>query len=309
MSKSKSKKSSSQQFDGRVIVSHRSEAIVETYLEDNKQITYLCKSKKGIGRTICGDNVTFSQINENEGIINTIKPRKSTLTRPDSRGKLKSIAANVDQLIIVSAILPDINFELIDRYIVAATVLNIEPIVLLNKVDLAEDLKKYNEELKVYKELGIKVIYTSTKIGNGISPLLEVLSENVSILVGQSGVGKSSLIKEIIPDLEIRIGEISSYHLEGKHTTTSTNLYHLDCGGDIIDSPGVRNFRLWNLSPVEVQAGFTEIRQSSELCKFNNCLHNKEPGCNVRDDASNGRISQRRLDSFHAIIQSLEHKY
>ena len=305
MSKKTKSNSNLEHLSGRVIVSHRSETIVE----DCSLKTYLCKSKKGIGRTICGDTVLFSPINDNEGIIHSIEPRKSTLTRPDSRGKLKSIAANIDQIIIVSAILPDINFELIDRYIVAAKTLQITPVILLNKIDLADNTAKYDRDMDIYHNLGIKVIYTSAKKENGMESLRNALSKNISILVGQSGVGKSSLINKLLPDLDIRIGEISSYHLEGKHTTTSTNLYHLDCGGDIIDSPGVRNFRLWNLSPNEVQAGFDEILESSSLCKFNNCLHNKEPGCNVRDDVNNGNISQRRLDSFHAIIQSLDLKY
>lgn len=305
MSKRKQPSSNLERLNGRVIVSHRSETIIE----DSNFKTYLCKSKKGIGRTICGDNVNFSPINENEGIIHSIEKRTSTLTRPDSRGKLKSIASNIDQIIIVSAILPEINFELIDRYIVAARTLNITPVILLNKIDLAENTSKYDHEMNVYDELGIKVIYTSAKTENGLNALKEALNKNISILVGQSGVGKSSLINQLLPNLDIRIGEISSYHLEGKHTTTSTNLYHLDCGGDIIDSPGVRNFRLWNLSPAEVQAGFDEILESSSLCKFNNCLHNQEPGCHVRADISVGNISQRRLDSFHAIIQSLDLKY
>ncbi len=305
MSKQKKSESNLEYKKGRVIVSHRSEAIIES--DDLK--TYLCKSKKGIGRTICGDNVTFSQINENEGIVHNIEARTSTLTRPDSRGKLKSIAANIDQLIIVSAILPEINFELIDRYIVAAKILNISPVILLNKIDLTEDTAKYDKEMAIYRNLDIKVIYTSAKTENGMNSLREVLNQNISILVGQSGVGKSSIIKQLIPDLDIRIGEISSYHLEGKHTTTSTNLYHLDCGGDIIDSPGVRNFRLWNLSSTEVQSGFDEILNSSSKCKFNNCQHKNEPGCQVKEDVMHGIISQRRLDSFHAIIQSLEQKY
>ncbi|THB71007.1 MAG: ribosome small subunit-dependent GTPase A [Gammaproteobacteria bacterium] len=305
MSNQKSTSPTTEHYKGRVIVSHRSEAIVES--TDNN--TFLCKSKKGIGRTICGDNVTFHPINENEGIIQSIQARSSTLTRPDSRGKLKSIAANIDQLIIVSAIVPEINFELIDRYIVAARMLKISPVILLNKIDLVDDTDSYDDEMDVYIKLGIKVIYTSIKAEDGMKSLRNALNKNISILVGQSGVGKSSLIKQLIPDLDIRIGEISSYHLEGKHTTTSTNLYHLDCGGDIIDSPGVRNFRLWNLSPHEIQSGFDEIVESSHKCKFNNCLHKKEPGCNVREDIRGGNITQRRLDSFHAIIQSLELKY
>ncbi len=302
--KSKGKKEVNLQI-GKVIVSHRSEVIVENINCE----TFLCKSKKGAGRPICGDNIEFELTNENEGLIHKISPRRSTLTRPDSRGKIKSIAANIDQLIIVSSIVPEINFELVDRYIVAARSLGINPVLVLNKIDLADNIDEYEIILKEYGALGIPVIYTSIKTENGMSQFEEQLSTRLSILVGQSGVGKSSIIKHIIPDLEIRIGEISSYHKEGKHTTTATTLYHLDCGGDIIDSPGVRNFRLWNLSKEEIQSGFSEIHEASNLCKFNNCIHKNEPGCNVKAQVESGAISERRLNSFHQIIQSLELKY
>ncbi len=302
--KSASKKKINLQI-GKVIVSHRSEVIVENI---NRE-TFLCKSKKSAGRPICGDNIEFELINENEGLIHKIAQRRTTLTRPDSRGKIKSIAANIDQLIIVSSIVPEINLELVDRYIVAAKTLGINPVLVLNKIDLAKNISEYEIILKEYGALGIPVIYTSIKAENGMSHFEEQLNTRLSILVGQSGVGKSSIIKHIIPDLEIRIGEISSYHKEGKHTTTATTLYHLDCGGDIIDSPGVRNFRLWNLSKEEIQYGFSEIHEASSLCKFNNCIHKNEPGCIVKAQVESGLITPRRLNSFHQIIQSLELKY
>lgn len=291
---------------GIVIVSHRSEIIVEASNSD----IFLCKSKKSAGKPICGDSIEFEPINENEGLIHRIAPRRSTLTRPDSRGKIKSIAANIDQLVIVSSIIPAINFELIDRYIVAAEILNINPVLVLNKIDLVKNIADYESTLKDYKNLNIPIIHTSIKTDEyGMTSLESQLNGRLSILVGQSGVGKSSIIKYLIPDLEIRIGEISSYHKEGKHTTTATTLYHLNCGGDIIDSPGVRNFRLWNLAKEEIQSGFTEIFEASNLCKFNNCIHKNEPGCNVKTQVEAGVISHRRLTSFHQIIKSLEMKY
>ncbi len=293
--------------DGRVIISQRSDAVIE----DNNGNIVLCKRKKGLGRTVCGDFVLWYPTNDSQGIIHSIIPRKTELSRPDSRGKIKTIASNIDQIIIVSAPIPEIQFELIDRYIVAATLLNIPPVVVLNKRDLLNETTQQHIEdgLKTYSDIGIKTIFTSTITKDGLNEIDDTLANNTSILVGQSGVGKSSIIQTLLPQNDIRIGAISDYSGEGRHTTTETTLYHLSNSGYIIDSPGVRAFRLWNLSEDEVAKGFLEFAPYLDQCKFSNCRHIKEPGCKIKEAASTGAISECRLKSYYNILKSLEKQY
>ena len=292
---------------GRVIVSQRSEAIVEDI--DGRLMT--CKRKKGLGRPLCGDIVEWFEVNDREGIIDKIQSRKNVLERPDSRGKIKAIAANIDQMIIVCAPLPKIQTELIDRYITAAINLNIPPLLVINKADIlqGEEQEFISSIAEDYRKIGINLQQTSIKTGAGIDGLEQAVFGSVNILVGQSGVGKSSIIKHLIPDLEIRIGRISDYSGEGKHTTTETTLYRIGETGAVIDSPGVRAFRLYNLQEEAIVRGFPEFADYSDNCRYHNCRHVNEPGCAVIEAVEHSLIPETRLQSYHKIIDSVKGRY
>lgn len=295
---------SSEPTTGTVIAAYRSYTLVEG--EDNQ--FYKCQQRKTIGQVVCGDIVKWQVEDQHAGVITTVNERRTILQRPDINGKLRIIAANIDQVFIVVAHKPELNEGLIDRYLVAAENSHIKPIILLNKIDLLqqqqlEDLKK---RLALYQDIGYLVTYTSAKQAHGLDSLIKVLNDNNNIFVGQSGVGKSSLINTILEDSNARIGEISEATGKGKHTTTTAYLYPLKQNqGHIIDSPGVREFGLVKLSEQEVAEGFIEFRPFIGYCKFRNCAHKNEPGCALLEAVKENKISQQRWDSYQRIIASI----
>lgn len=295
---------SSKPATGTVIAAYRSYTLVEG--EDNQ--FYKCQQRKTIGQVVCGDIVKWQTEDQHAGVITKVNERRTILQRPDINGKLRIIAANIDQVFVVVAHKPELNEGLIDRYLVAAENSHIKPVILLNKIDLLqqqqlEDLKK---RLALYQGIGYPVIYTSAKQAHGLDSLIKVLNDNNNIFVGQSGVGKSSLINTILEDSNARIGEISEATGKGKHTTTTAYLYPLKQNqGHIIDSPGVREFGLVKLSEQEVAEGFIEFRPFIGYCKFRNCAHKNEPGCALLEAVKENKISQQRWDSYQRIIASI----
>ncbi|HFQ13469.1 MAG TPA: small ribosomal subunit biogenesis GTPase RsgA [Gammaproteobacteria bacterium] len=277
-------------------------------VEDENGQEHRCSARRNLPALACGDEVGWQQPDPRSCVIHELRPRRSLLARPDARGRQKIIAANLDQILIVCAPRPELNEGLLDRYLVAATLTGIEPVIVLNKIDLLDEaaLAAYRKRLAVYSKLGYRVIHTSAHADAAFNSLLECLREKTSVLVGQSGVGKSSLLNRLLPGVEARVGEMSEATGKGRHTTTTARLYHLPESGDLIDSPGIREFGLWNVTPAQLARGFPEFADLQPHCRFRDCRHRNEPGCAVLDALREGRISLARHDSYLRILASLE---
>lgn len=279
-----------------------------TLVKDKQNNLIQCQQRKSVGQVVCGDVVEWQEEDAATGVITSIEERRSILQRPDINGNLRIIAANIDQVFIVVAHKPELNAGLIDRYLVAAENSNLLPVILLNKIDLYEEelFSNLKQRLQIYQDIGYKVIYTSAEQHDSLKSLHKLLKNKNNIFVGQSGVGKSSLINKIIKNTDARIGEISEATGKGKHTTTTAYLYPLEkVEGHIIDSPGVREFGLTKLSEQEIFSGFTEFNQFIGYCKYRNCSHEKEPGCALINALENKEITKQRWDSCKRIITSL----
>jgi len=269
---------------------------------DNKELIR-CNPRQNLEQIVCGDRVLIQKLDNEDAVVSAILERNSLLKKPGFGGKLKPMAANIDQVVIVMAVKPEPNPYLIDRYLVATENLDARGIILLNKTDLADKDSEPEAILNDYKKLGYNVLPTSTKDPESIIKLHAELDNRISIMVGLSGVGKSSLINTLLPDHDIRVGEVSAASGEGTHTTTSSILYHLPEGGDIIDSPGVRDFGLWNTTEDDVLYGFKEIRHLAGQCKFSDCKHEVEPGCVINQAIEDKIISENRFRNYKKIIQ------
>lgn len=290
---------------GRVIVNFRRHSVVE--LEAGSRVNCVLKGRKL--KPVAGDRVQW-EATEQGGVIVDILPRHGVLERYDTGRDRQVLAANVDQAIVVNAIEPGTDWFTVDKYLAALEANRIEPLILLNKIDLADDAQRaeLDARFEVYRKLGYRVLLTSTETLHGLEALLAALAGKTSVLVGASGVGKSAITQELMPNEEIRIGEIDASG-EGRHTTTATVLYHLPAGGDLIDSPGVREYRLWPMPPRDIAPLFREINALSDKCRFANCLHTKEPGCAVKAAVDAGEIHQRRYASYTALVGIMEDQY
>ena len=296
--------SETEQYQGTAIAAYRRYTLVK----DQNNNLFQCQQRKSVGQVVCGDIVNWQQEDKETGVITSVEKRHTILQRPDINGNLRIIASNIDQVFIVVAHKPELNEGLIDRYLVAAENSYLKPVILLNKIDLfdEEEFSNLKQRLQLYQDIGYPVIYTSAKQEHGLDALIQLLPNNNNIFVGQSGVGKSSLINTILKDSDARIGEISDATRKGKHTTTTAFLYPLkNEQGHIIDSPGVREFGLIKLSEQEVLQGFTEFRPFIGYCKFRNCAHKKEPGCALLNAVNDKKISEKRWKSYQRIIASL----
>ena len=242
-------------------------------------------------------------------VVEAVLPRRNFFVRTDERQRQNIIAANLDQVLIVVATRPLPSRDLMERYLLAVHSLGIEPLIVYNKTDLklAPDEKANGVQVLAhmpdYEALGYTVIRTSCKTAPGISGLQDVLKDKTSILVGQSGVGKSSLINQLIPDLQIQTGELSNATGKGTHTTTSTMLYQLSEGGYLIDSPGVWEYGIWKFEDIELAAGFVEFEPWLGQCRFNNCLHASEPDCAIKQAVADGFIREWRFQSYLRLLE------
>ncbi|MGY5451933.1 small ribosomal subunit biogenesis GTPase RsgA [Agarivorans sp. MS3-6] len=281
-------------------------------VEDNSGEIFRCNLRRSIGSLVTGDEVVWRSGNEEQsgirGIIEACHERRSVLTRPDFYDGIKPIAANIDQVVIVSAVLPEFSTNIVDRYLVAVEDVNLDPIILLNKVDLldAEQRRVIEGQLKDYQQLGYKVIYASTVEEQGLVDLSQQLTNKTSIFVGQSGVGKSSLVNSLLPEQSIDTKEVSELSGLGQHTTTTARMYHLKHGGRLIDSPGVREFQLWHLEKDRVAWGFIEFRPWLNQCKFRDCKHQGDPGCAMQEAIDSGKIQQKRFNSYQRLLETME---
>lgn len=283
-------------------------------VEDTSGTIHKCHIRRTIDSVVCGDSVIFcpsiSDESRDLGVIEIVHDRKTVLTRPDFYDGVKPIAANIDQIIIVSSIVPTLSPHIIDRYLVACEDVQIQPIIVINKMELLdeEDREMVIDLLTVYHDIGYKVLLTSCVTGEGIADLAQLLTDNISVFVGQSGVGKSSLVNQLLPDADEIVGDVSQNSGLGTHTTTTAKLLHFTEGGDVIDSPGVREFSLWHLPDEQITRGFIEFRDYLGGCKFRDCKHGDDPGCLIRDAVDNGIIDEARYESYHKIIDAMEEK-
>ncbi len=289
---------------GQIITHFGNQADVENTAD--KCVTR-CHLRANIGNIVVGDRVTWRNHGDDEGVVIAVDKRDRELYRPDSFGKLKLVAANVSRVCIVIAPEPEPFANLIDRYLVAAENSGLAVNLVLNKSDLITQNHDFFEALLCkYKQLGYKSFETSTVTGNGLNQLADTLKNDCSIFVGQSGVGKSSIIHYMLPNETIKIGELSGGEKKGRHTTTYARLYHFEAGGDCIDSPGIREFGLWHLSAKDVEHAFVEFRPFIGQCKFRDCKHINEPGCALKEALASGDIRADRFESFRQIVDSLE---
>ena len=277
-------------------------------VKDHTGNTIRCHLRQNLETLVVGDRVVWQPIDNIHGVITALQPRSSLLAHPDPYGKNRLLAANIEQIFIVIAPLPPCNTNLIDQYLVAAETTGIDPLILLNKVDLLNDENRTHieEGLQRYRAIGYTVLYTSCKSGQGFDALHTVLHRRTSAFAGQSGVGKSSLVKELLPSHDIPIGELSAQNSLGQHTTSVSRLYPLPQEGNIIDSPGVRAFRLQAVSEHELEHGFREFVPYLGHCKFRNCRHLDEPGCALIEAMKQGRIHKERLGSFYKLRAALK---
>lgn len=278
-------------------------------IEDSAGQPFRCVARQNLPTLVCGDRVIWQTCSVQEGVVIAVQPRQSLLQRPAYDGQLRPIAANLNQAIIVIAPKPDFIESLLDRYLVVMAALDIEAIILINKIDLLsheQQRQAFMARVKTYQDIGYSVLAISNRTGQGIAALHQKLEQGTSILLGQSGVGKSSLIKSLLPDRKIRIRALSEATGLGTHTTTTSMLYHLPQGGDLIDSPGVRSFEPGTVTLAELERGFIEFRPYLGQCKFSNCGHDTEPGCALREAVAQGDIATRRLQSFLQLRNRLE---
>lgn len=272
-------------------------------LEDGRQLLCVPRAKKS--EVACGDRVELALTSQDQGVIERIAERASLFYRAD-QWKEKLIAANVSQVVIVVATEPGFSDELVTRCLVAADAQDIPALIVLNKCDLTASLDKARTQLDMFVRAGHAVLELSAK--GDVAPLREQLSGHVSLLVGQSGMGKSTLTNALIPEAEARTREISEVLDSGKHTTTHARLYPLpeDDASALIDSPGLQSFGLAHLSKHEIECGFPEIRSALGNCRFRDCSHLREPDCAVRAARDEGSFDPRRYATLLQLLDEHE---
>ncbi len=279
-------------------------------IEDDDSRLLRCNARQNLGQIVCGDKVVWEESTPEEGVVVAVQPRNNLLTRPDTQGRVRAVAANIDILVVVTSAEPALNTFLLDQYLVAAETLAVDAVIVFNKSDLQteEAAIKTQQQLEAYRKADYPILYTSTKTNRGIDDLAKVLTGKIGIVVGLSGVGKSSLIKALLPDAELRIGQISAASGQGRHTTTTAQLFHLPCGGNIIDSPGVRQFGLGQIDVEKLAQGFREFHPFLGQCRFRDCRHRDEPGCAITHATTEGRIPAPRLESYQRMLDDVEQR-
>jgi ribosome biogenesis GTPase len=268
---------------------------------DKKRISCVTRGKKT--DIACGDRVSIKLTDKHEGVIEATLPRKTLLYRSNAF-KSKMLAANVTQIIIVLATQPSFYEVLLNRCLIAAEAANIKALVVLNKCDLADN-DDAKQKLGLYTTLGYQVLPLSAK--EDISTLKPYLTGESSILVGQSGMGKSTIINALLPNESVRTQEVSHVLDSGKHTTTAAHLYHLDANSQLIDSPGLQEFGLHHLSTDELEHAFIEFRPFLGKCRFNNCKHLQEPDCAITAAMSANKITPERLAIYKMLRTEITH--
>jgi len=324
-----------QQLHGLVVKNYGQSLDIE---DINNQQLYRCSFRQNLGAIVAGDEVIWQKLLKSQGInhssqdkdliyngiVIAVKERRSLLARPDSYGNKKTIAANIDQIFIINAptsialdstinndSTPRLNTGLIDRYLVTAENNHIQAIIVINKIDLlsAKELDEIKDKLKIYNKLGYNIVYTSVLNQSQQTELNQLLSNKNSIFVGQSGVGKSSLLNFLLPEAQAKTATVSIANAKGRHTTSAAQLYHMEKAGienaTLIDSPGIREFGLWDITKEDINSGFKEIKEFSQSCRFRDCKHETEPNCAILKALEDQLISSSRYNSYQKIINSI----
>jgi len=263
-----------------------------------------------------GDQVMVSRTANGQGVVEAILPRHSVLARPYSpdAGKVidgleQIVVANVDRLLIVTSWRePFIWPALIDRYLIAAQRSQIKPVICINKIDLIEDQTEFEDTLQPYRDLDYQLVLTSTVSGAGIDKVRNLLQNSTTVLAGLSGVGKSSILTAVQPNLDLKVGNVSDHGLfsgQGRHTTTQSSLWKLENGGIVIDTPGVRTFGIAGIAPEELASWYPEMVEYAGRCRFSNCMHINEPKCAIQTAVNEGSISELRYKNYAQILEEL----
>jgi ribosome biogenesis GTPase len=271
-------------------------------LQAGREIDCVTRGRKS--DVACGDRVRTVATSSGEGVIEGVEPRKTLFYRSDAR-RQKLLAANVTQIIVVVAAEPAWSDDLVSRCLVGAEHAGIAALIALNKADLPEAAAA-STTLDLYRSLGYEVVTLSAKLD--LAPLVQQLDGHVTVLVGQSGMGKSTIINGLVPHASARVAEISTALGTGKHTTTHAELYNVKAGADIIDSPGLQEFGLNHLSAQDAAHAFVEFRDFLGNCRFRDCLHMQEPGCGIKAAAESGKLSERRFASYRRLAAELTRK-
>ena len=300
---------------GLVVCHYGQQLDIESLHEDTAGELFRCHQRSNLPPLVTGDRVIWQADEAQGGVVVALEPRRSELVRPGFRGELRPVASNIDRVLVVIAPAPEPHANLIDRYLVAVETLGLEPAIILNKTDLINnDAQRTSLQalLQVYRDIGYAVLETCCEDGSGLDSLRDWLQQHTAVLVGQSGVGKSSLINALRKDAGLRpeddaaTGALSTGRTTGTHTTTATRLYHLPDSGDLIDSPGIREFSLWPLEPADLMRAFVEFRPWLGQCRFRDCRHQHEPGCALQAAVDAGTIHPGRLASYRHILSAPE---
>lgn len=279
-------------------------------LADDDQQVYECAIRQVLksisieqrNAVVAGDRVRFRASSIQDGMIESVEPRSGVISRT-SRGQQHVIAANVDFLLIVSsAAQPRLKPGLIDRFLLTAEACQVRPIIVINKLDLIDPVE-LQQVCGVYAALGYRILLTSAADGTNIEPLRWLLKNRQTALAGQSGVGKSSLLNAIEPGLGLTVAEVSAENQKGRHTTTATQLIPLSMGGHVFDTPGIRQFSLWGISAAEVAGLMPDMRPYVSACRYTDCLHLSEDDCAVKTAVADGRIDDRRYDTYCHLLE------
>lgn len=280
---------------GQIVAAFGRQYLVE--IKSGEILSCVTRGKKS--GAVCGDQVKVQYTTVGQGVIETILPRSALMYRSNAfREKL--IAANITQIVIVLAAVPSFSEELVNRCLIAAENQSIKALIVLNKSDLIEPTRAAATSLSLYRELGYKLIQLSAK--KDAAPLLPYLQGHLSVLVGQSGMGKSTIINNLIPTADRATAEISIALGAGRHTTTHARLYHLNKNSHVIDSPGMQEFGLHHISNTSLAWGFIEFHPYIGQCKFRDCLHISEPGCALERAVQERKIDIRRLGFYRKLI-------
>lgn len=273
-------------------------------LPDGEEVGARIKGKRL--KPVCGDLVVAEPIAaESDWLISSILPRDNELSRPNMRGQTEVLAANVDMLLVVAAGSPEADWYIVDRYLCAAENMGIPAAVVYNKIDLGSN-SALDKTLGEYAQIDYPTLRCSAKTGDGLDAIQTLLRTRTAIIVGQSGVGKSSIINRLIGIEQQRTAEVSGKTGEGKHTTVNSMMITLPGGGKIIDSPGVRDYAPALNSAIQVIRGFREIEQAGQDCRFANCRHLREPGCAAKQGVEDGTIGARRYESYRRLLALTE---
>lgn len=292
---------------GLIIAHFGKQVDVECQTGESAGETVRCYLRTHLGQLVTGDQVVWRKGVEG-GVVVAALPRMNQLLRPNNYGELKPVAANIDQIIITLAPEPRPHANLIDRYLVACEHCHIQPLLLLNKSDLLnpDNQTWLTPLLNTYERIGYTILFASNTDKAGLQTLYDLLNDKISIFVGQSGVGKSSIINALLPNVDLKVGHLSAYDGKGRHTTTTARLFHIPEGGSLIDSPGIREFGLWHIEAEDVLEGFIEFRPFIGHCRFRDCSHQHEPGCAMLEAVKQGDISEQRFQSYRSILTSMQ---